>query len=140
MDIQISINDKASQYLQTRPAKFKKAQEVALFDIGQQGAGQAKVFAPKVTGNLARSITFDGTGNFPLLNPQRTQTSWDIVYDQITFGKGAPIDDTVFIGTNIIYARPVEDIRGYMAATYDWLLNGPVDKIWNREIDIALEA
>ena len=83
---------------------------------------------------MRRSITFDGAGNFPLLQPRQGE-----LIPEMLGQSAAKVEDVVYIGTNLVYAEPVENRRGYMAETFDWLLNGVIEKTYSKEVDVVLE-
>ena len=117
VNLKVKNLDRVTRYLQKRPERLKKMNAIALFEIGQQGAGHAKSVAPYVTGNLRRSITFDGAGNFPLLQPRQGE-----LIPEMLGQSAAKVEDVVYIGTNLVYASIIyDDADGYRVnATYDF--------------------
>lgn len=131
----MSLSGDAIEFFDKAPEKLKDAVQIALTDIGMRGSAFAKTITPYKTGNLRRSETYGGSDSFPFLKPRKD--------DRIPEAGGRPlsgITDTVFIGTNLIYAGPMERIYEYMANTLQYLEQGVVEQIVSREIDRKLEG
>lgn len=146
--MKVELTGNAIEFFEEFPHKIEQATKIALQDIGMHGVGFAKQTAPYDTGNLRRSITYSGIDNFPLFDNKKTYLSGFI---EVTgkSGKSVPkiqedkgplseIDDTLFIGTNLVYSHPMEKMYRYMDFTEQYLTQNVVERIFNREIDRVL--
>jgi hypothetical protein len=96
-----------------------------------RGAGIGKHIAPRKTGNLRRSITFSGKDNFPDIYASEK----NLIPERLKKDPLSPVRDTVWIGTNLIYAGTQERNFGYMQSAYDAITGG----ILQRSADFAIK-
>jgi hypothetical protein len=90
--------DDATDYLKSLPGRVKRAKSNALLELGLGAAGTAAEAAPYLTGNLRRSIHARADDRFPFLAPVRGQSI-------STPPRLTQVDDVVWFGTNLSYAR-----------------------------------
>lgn len=121
-------------YFADLPKEIQDAISIALFDIGAQGAGKAKRTAPYRTGNLRRSITWSGRDDFPFLSPSEKHTLQEMGNSALS-----SVTDTVFIGTNVNYAWPMEQKYGYLQETMGHLQDNVIDKAMEKQIGKAID-
>lgn len=100
MSIEVSITDNSKKVL----SEFEEKVSLALDSIGQTAEGHAKSDCPVDTGRLRNSITFATKTAQGSPNTSGGEAASPEDYQP----KATPEKNTVYIGSNVEYAAPVE--------------------------------
>lgn len=134
MTMDIEITGTAQKFFREFPAELVDATAIALDDIGMKGTGFMKSVTPIKTGNLRRSETWSGADNFPYLEPNENNMIAD-------FGNSplADVKDTVYIGTNVLYAFPMDRMYDYTDMTMQYLEQNVIVPSFETQIQRKLD-